>query len=140
GVIGLSWGGTHVMYALKHERRIRCGISMLPVSSIGSLLEFRSLKENPLIKQYEPLNYVENLAPKPLLIVTGEKDKRAEPRFTSDLFNKLELEYADAGASDRLAYAMLLNAGHAYDERMTDMVIEWIQKYLIPESDGPNLG
>lgn len=140
GVIGLSWGGTHVMYALKHERRIRCGMSLLPVSSIGNLLEFRSMKDHPLIKQYEPLNFVENLAPKPLLIVTGEKDKRAEPRFTSDLFHKLEPEYKEAGVSDRLAYAMLLNAGHAYDERMTDMVIEWIQKYLIPEPDGPNLG
>ncbi|MDP8245049.1 MAG: alpha/beta fold hydrolase [Candidatus Hinthialibacter antarcticus] len=140
GVIGLSWGGTHVLYALKNERRIRCGISLLPVCSIGSLLEFRAMKEHPLIKEFEPLNYIKSLAPKPLLMITGEKDKRAEPRFASDLFQELEIEYGDAGAADRLAYAMLLNAGHAYDERMTDIVVNWIQEYLIPEADGPNLG
>ncbi len=137
GVIGLSWGGTHVLYALKHERRIRCGISLLPVCNIGSLLEFRSMKDHPIIKQYEPTGFVKQLAPKPLLMVTGEKDKRAEPRFASDLFQELEKEYEKAGAADRLAYAMLLNAGHAYDERMTDMVTEWITHYLIPEADSP---
>lgn len=139
GVIGLSWGATHALYALKTERRIRCGIALLPVCRIGGLLEFRSLKDNPALKAYEPLEFVNEIAPKPLLIVTGENDKRADPGCSSKLFQQLEIEYAEKEAEDKLAYAMLLGAGHAYDPRMTDMTMEWIDRFLIPKEDIPDI-
>ncbi|MBI1389141.1 MAG: alpha/beta fold hydrolase [bacterium] len=139
GVIGLSWGGMHVLYALKAERRIRCGVALLPVCKIASLQEFRPFKDNALIQQYEPLTFATGIAPKPLLIVSGEKDKRADPAFTAEYYQQLMPEYEKLNKQDRLAYAMLLDASHAYDSRMTDMTIGWLKEYLMPEDEKPSI-
>lgn len=137
-VTGMAWGGMHVFYALRKDRRIRCGIALLPVCSIAEMIEFRTLKNNPLIQQYEPMNFAERLAPKPLLIVTGEKDTRAHPKYANALFNKLRPEYREADVEDNLAYSMLLGVGHAYDPQMTELTVYWLKKHLIVESSGPS--
>ncbi|MEW6237842.1 MAG: alpha/beta fold hydrolase [Candidatus Omnitrophota bacterium] len=136
-VAGLAWGGMHALYALRQERRLRCCIALLPVCKITSLVEFKGLEKHPLIQQFEPLNFLEKLAPKPLLIVTGEKDTRADPHFAAQLYEKLHPEYAVAEAEENLAYAMMLGAGHAYDSRLTQWTVEWLEKYLLAEEKGP---
>ncbi len=138
-VIGLAWGGMHAMYALKHERRLRCAVAILPVCKITSLVEFRGLKNSSLITQYEPLNYINKIAPKPLLMITGEKDNRADPIYASKLYEQLKPEYQSAGAQENLAYCMKLGGGHVYDPSMTDMVVDWLNKHLLVEEERPSL-
>ncbi len=137
-VAGLAWGGMHVFYALRKDRRIRCGIALLPVCDITSMIEFRGLKGNPLIQQFEPMNFAENLAPRPLLIITGEKDTRTHPKYANELFLKLREEYREAEAEENLAYSMLIGVGHAYDSRMTDYTIYWLKNHLLVESIAPS--
>ncbi|RJP23320.1 MAG: hypothetical protein C4527_20435 [Candidatus Omnitrophota bacterium] len=136
-VSGLSWGAMHALYAMKTERRIRCGLALLPVCKITALVEFRGLEGHPLIAQYEPLNFIEKVAPKPLLMITAEKDTRADPRFAGYLYEKLYPEYVAEGAGDKLAYYMLLNNGHAYHPKMTEMAAEWFKQHFLIEQEGP---
>jgi dienelactone hydrolase len=131
GVVGMAWGAANALYALRRERRIRCGALLAPVCKITSLMEFRHLQGNPIVEQYEPLNYAEKIAPKPLLFITGEKDMRANPSFASQLYQKLEPEYEALGAMSQLSYIMLAGATHAYHEDMTALLVDWIKKYLL---------
>lgn len=133
GVMGLSWGAMHAMYALKVERHFRCCIALLPVCEITSLLEFKTYRGNPQIQRFEPMQFIEKIAPAPLLLITGEKDKRAKPEYAANLYEKLKDEYRRADAVDRLAYAMLLETGHAFDPKMTEMSLDWVNRYLLPE-------
>ncbi len=136
-VAGLSWGGMHALFALKCERRIRCGLALLPVCKIKSMVEFRGFKTHALIDKYEPLNFIEKIAPKPLLMITSDRDTRSDPRFAGELYEKLYPEYLSEGASEKLAYYMLLNWGHAYHPKMTEMAMEWFKKYLLVEPESP---
>lgn len=139
GVVGLAWGATNAFYALKTERRIRCGVVLLPVCKISTLVEFKQLKDQPIIEQYEPLNYVDKIAPKPLLFVTGESDVRADPVFANELYDKLLPEYKETDDQEKLAYTMLLNTGHAFDSQMTQLTVDWCQKHLLGDNKGPSL-
>ncbi len=136
-VAGLSWGAMHALYALKMERRIRCCLALLPVCKITSLIEFRGLEGNSLIQKYDPLNFIEKIAPKPLLLVTTEKDTRADPRYATQLYEKLYTEYVAEGAGDKLAYTMILKTGHAYHPKMTQLAVDWFRKHFLIEHEGP---
>jgi len=138
-VVGMAWGATNALYALCRERRIRCGVLLLPVCKITSMAEFRQIQNLPIIEQYEPLTFVQKIAPKPLLFITGEKDTRANPGYASQLYHQLEPEYAEAGVSDKLAYAMLAGVGHAYDSDMTELTVEWFKKHLLSGEEGLGL-
>lgn len=140
GVVGLAWGATNALYALRKERRIRCGVVLLPVCKISSLVEFRTLAGQPIVEEYEPLNYVQKIAPKPLLFVTGEQDSRANPVYASELYFKLQKEYEEANIPDKLAYTMLAGVAHAYDSQMSELAKEWFKKYLLGGEGGPSLG
>jgi dienelactone hydrolase len=135
-VVGLAWGATHALYAMKIDPRIRCGVGLLPVCKITGLVEFRQFNGHPLIEQYEPIHFVNNLAPKPLLLVTGEKDTRTNPIHANQLYDKLSVEYKMKKATNRLAFSMLLDVGHRYDSRMTDLSCAWLKKYLLVETKG----
>lgn len=130
-VVGMGWGAMNGLYALRRERRIRCGALISPVCTIAGLMEFRHLQGHPIVEKYEPLNYVEKIAPKPLLFITGEKDMRANPLFASQMYQKLEPEYAALGAASQLSYIMLAGANHIYNDDITALVVDWFKKYLL---------
>ncbi|MBD3267652.1 alpha/beta fold hydrolase [bacterium] len=136
-VAGMSWGALHALYALKKDRRIRCCIALLPVCKITTLVEFRNMETEPIIQKHEPLQFIENIAPKPLLMLTAEKGSRSDPKYAVELYRKLQAEYHEADAEDCLAYSMILGAGHAYHPKMSQMVVNWLETHLLVEEEGP---
>lgn len=132
-VSGLSWGAMHALYALKLSHHIRCCIALLPVGKITNMIEFKRMGNDPLIKKYDPINYVSRIAPKPLLMISGEKDTRIDPLYAGKLYEKLYTEYKAANAGDKLVYKMLLNVGHHYDSRMTEMTVHWLKEHLVAD-------
>ncbi len=85
---GLSWGGMHALYALQKEPRIQCAAALMPICKITGMVEFQELEGHPLVERFEPLHALRELAPKPLLMITTEKDRRAHPRYASQLYEK----------------------------------------------------
>ncbi len=136
GIAGMAWGAVNAFCALCNEPRIRCSVLFLPVCRISSMTEFRPLKGQAIVEQFEPMNYVKNIAPKPLLFITGEKDQRANPQYTSELYQKLLPEYEAIHAREKLAYKMLLGVAHQYESQMTALAIEWFNKYLFIGKQG----
>lgn len=132
-IMGLSWGALFAMMSLQVERHLRCAVALLPVGKITSLLEFRAHRKNKMLATYEPTVYLKNLAPKPLLMITTENDKRSDPAHASALYHQLAPAYAEAGKSENLAYVMLTGAGHAYDNRMTPMILDWFDRHMQPD-------
>jgi len=112
-------------------------VALLPVCKITSLIEFRGLGGDAIIQKYEPLQFIDTLAPKPLLILTAEKGARSDPTYACQLFERLRHEYVEQDIEDHLAYSMILGAGHAYHPLMSKMVVDWMQKFLLVEDDGP---
>lgn len=137
GVFGLSWGAMHTFYALRQEDQIRCAVALLPVCKISSLIEFRMLRNNPMIEQFEPQRILKDMSPKPLLIITAENDNRVDPQQASDLYQQLLPIYAGEDKEDQLAYTMLLNSGHTLDPRMIPLTLDWFKKYLAPDTERP---
>lgn len=136
-VAGISWGALSVFYALHQESRVTGGIALLPVCRITELLEFRRLQGKEIVEPYDPIHFTADVAPKPLLFITAEKDTRANPRYSGELYESLLPDYEAAGAAGRLAYIMLPGAGHAYHPAMTPAVVNWIRTYLVLEKKPP---
>ena len=130
---GLSWGAMHALYALKQSYHVRCCIALLPVGKITNMVEFKRMSTDPLVKKYDPLNYVTGIAPKPLLMISAENDTRINPLYAGQLYEKLYPEYKAAGAGDKLVYKMLLDVGHHYDSKMADMTVKWLKEHLVAD-------
>lgn len=130
---GLSWGALHAMFALKLSHHVRCCIALLPMGKITNMVEFRRMGKDPLIQKYDPPNYIQRIAPKPLLMISAENDTRIDPLYAGRLYQHLHPEYKAAGASEKLAYKMLLDVGHHYDSRMSKMTVAWLKQHLVAD-------
>lgn len=142
GAMGLSWGALHAMYALQQEEQIQTAVALLPVCCIHSLVEFRKFHNHPKVMPYEPLEFLRTLAPKPLLMITAEKDTRSRASYASDLYHQLLEDYRRAAAEENLIYAMMLDHGHSFHQRMTELTNDWIDRFLVadhvPSPAAPN--
>jgi DNA-binding MurR/RpiR family transcriptional regulator/pimeloyl-ACP methyl ester carboxylesterase len=141
-VVGQSWGGLQALYTLAGDARIVCGVSIMPVIHIPSLIyllereRFPSLEGMPRVVASEPGPWMAGLlAPRPLLLICGEKDEIAPARNTRRFAEAIRPSYMAAGATQHLEYMVLPNVEHEYNKRMIDETITWLARYLAPLAD-----
>ena len=77
-----------------------------------------------------------SLAPRPLLLMTGERDPYITPAAARRTFASAAPAYA-AGAADRLELWIEEDVGHGFSRQMESRALAWFQRWLEPVPDSP---
>ncbi len=107
GCVGLSWGGTHTMYAAALDPRIQAAVIS---GAFGTFKD--ALIDGPecpcqyvpgLLRHAELPDIVALIAPRPLLIENGDDDPHYTRETIGPAFATVQRAYAVAGAPDNVA-------------------------------------
>lgn len=77
---------------------------------------------------------LEAIAPRPLLILNGEKDDRCPMEGVRRCYDAAEAEYRKAGALDRLKLIVAPDTGHAVTADQRTAALEWFDRWLRPSA------
>lgn len=72
------------------------------------------------------------IAPRPLLILNGEKDDRCPLEGVRQCYEAAAAAYQGAGASDHLKLIVAPNTGHQVTEAQKDAALAWFVRWLKP--------
>ena len=71
------------------------------------------------------------IAPRPLLVVTGDSDPRTPLAGVKECAAAAERAYTAAGAAEKFVLKIEANTGHeqtpAYDQAMTEWFVRWLK-------------
>lgn len=130
-VVGQSWGGLQALLTMTGDPRISCGVGAMPVIHIPHLAPFASLEHAPRILAGEPGAWVgTHLAPRPLLLLAGERDEITPLHYVQQLLKEIRPAYSASSASEYLEGRFFSDLGHHFDPRLVDAAIEWLDRYL----------
>lgn len=124
GCVGLSWGGTHTMWAAALDERIAAAV----ISGAFGRFADSLIESAECACQYVPgllpvadlPDVVSLIAPRPLLLQQGRDDQHASREVVDEAFGVVERAYAAAGAPanvalDRFDGGHVFRAGPALD-------------------------
>lgn len=139
GMTGNSGGGTQTMYTMGLDPRIK-------VAAISSGLQTRErmFTWNGLAdgchnfagegkKMLEYGDYIILSAPKPVLILAGEKDPTFDIEAVSKTFREAKRFYKELGAMDHLDF-YAVDGGHDYVKKARETAVWWFKKWLLNET------
>lgn len=132
-MVGQSWGGLQTLLKLAGDPRIACGAAIMPVCDVTRLPQFAELGAEPRVVANGPGDADElagRIAPRPLLVVAGERDPLTTAGHIADFVGAIAPAYAAAGLGDRLRHVVLDGVAHEYDPRQADEVLEWLERHL----------
>jgi len=72
------------------------------------------------------------IAPRPLLILNGEKDERCPLESVRQCYATAEAAYRSAGAADHLKMDVAPNTGHQVTEAQKALALDWFVRWLKP--------
>ena len=130
GVIGHSWGGLQSMLRMVGDSRVTCGIALIPIIDPVELDPFRSLRGRTSFSLSTLL--ARTLGGRPLLLLPGALDEIAPASFVTALVDTLRTTAPDAAAG--LGYEVLPGLGHAYDERLLELSLDRLRRWLPTEA------
>jgi DNA-binding MurR/RpiR family transcriptional regulator/dienelactone hydrolase len=132
-VVGQSWGGLQTLLKLAGDTRIACGAAIMPVCDVTQLPQFAGLGSSPRVVANgpgAPAELAARFAPRPLLIIAGDRDPLTTPGHIADFVAAVAPAYVAAGVSERLRHVVLDGVAHEFDPRQVDEVLEWLTRHL----------
>ena len=91
-----------------------------------------------ILDQFDCPSMLRLFAPRPLLIVSGEVDPNCPLEGAKLAFAQAEQAYQAAGASDRLKIDVETGSGHTVTPRQEKVIVEWLERWLLPDSKASN--
>lgn len=144
-VIGHSFGGLVATYTTARDVRVKAVIALCPVASIGEHLTVTHRKNilkrglpfvsgltitkaqeqwETLARRYDPVQYVDKISPRPLLLIHGDKDDIIPIDCSMRLFSK---------AREPKELFVVEGADHIFAGRhrvVTGKVVSWLRSAL----------
>jgi pimeloyl-ACP methyl ester carboxylesterase len=85
-----------------------------------------------VLGEFDCPNMLRAIAPRPLLILSGEKDPINPIEGARIAFAAAEAAYQRAGAEDRLKMDVAPGVGHSVTAAQRQMAIDWLKRWLLP--------
>jgi pimeloyl-ACP methyl ester carboxylesterase len=127
-VLGHSWGGYQSILRLTGDRRIACGVALIPVIDPRCLEPFAALPPGGRLDDRPlALRAVEGLHARPLLIIASSDDEVAPAPYARRFVRTLR---ANPPAGSGVDYRELDSAGHHYDPRQLATILAWLPRHL----------
>jgi dienelactone hydrolase len=83
-----------------------------------------------MLDQFDCPSMIRLFAPRPLLIVNGDKDANCPIEGARLAFTAAERAYRDAGAGDRLRIMVAEGVGHKVTDEQRQAALAWLEKWL----------
>lgn len=130
-VVGQSAGGMQALLKLAGDRRIGCGVAIMPICDVTLLSDFAQLRRRPRLIAGGPSPAMgKDLAPRPLLLIGGGADATAPAAHIQKFMEGIRPAYVAARAADHLEYLHLDDVAHKFDARQVDATLGWLDKHL----------
>jgi len=137
GVTGMSMGATRSWWLMALDERIRTGVAVACLTRYQNLMAHEGLKCHG-IYYYVPdfLNYFDTeavvalIAPRPLLLMNGDKDDGSPVDGIRTLEIKVRPAYALSGAAPLFQSEVYPGVGHEYLPEMWQKTLSWFNRHL----------
>jgi dienelactone hydrolase len=135
GCIGHSLGGQETLFGAAFDTRIKAAVSSCGFSTYKAILR-NKINHNlslyiPGILQYTDIPEIAAMvAPRPFLILAGDKDDIFPLEGIREVYAKAEEVYRGYGRADRVKL-VLYDGGHAFTTEMQQEAYRWFDKWLL---------
>lgn len=132
GVIGHSMGGFTAAGVFTHDKRIKTGIPLNGSFNwvMSNEIFARNLNRNTILKEedqvrrLDPMNNLDKLIDRPILMLNGGADEIVSIRPQEVFYNKIKDLYKDASKAKLIRYKGL---GHFVTTNMLEDVAKWLK-------------
>ena len=148
GITGFSMGGFTTFYATANLPQIKaavpiCGVptfaarwadvtleasSYLQWADTMTQAEAETAKISAFMRSIDPARKLEAFYPKPLMMISGDRDIDAPKKYSVNMYRALKPLYAEQ--PERLRLSIHDDAGHELTLAMMQEVCDWFCKYL----------
>ncbi|MFH1378187.1 MAG: alpha/beta fold hydrolase [Planctomycetota bacterium] len=137
GMFGHSFGGWETLFMLFYDARIKAGVCSCGVTLLADIAsQKRRFGLQALIPGLltcgDMDDIFDHIAPKPLLLLFGEKDKLTRPAPTQTIIRRADAAYRAAGQPDSFA-SWVHSGGHEFNIEHRTKAFEWLKRHLSTE-------
>lgn len=139
GCYGHSMGSTHAWLVAPFEPRIGCVVGNCCLPTMAAIEEHRLLHcfsnfVPGLIRHGDVPDIAALIAPRPLLLTFGERDRGSPIDHVRRGLPVIEAAYADAGEPDSFQAFIEPGAGHVLSAQMWQRATSWFSTHLGPNA------
>ncbi|GCE29856.1 hypothetical protein KDA_53400 [Dictyobacter alpinus] len=132
GVVGTSWGGLQALLTFAGDPRIACAVGVMPVTHVSQLPEFADVSDAPRVLTGQPGAWMGPcITPRPLLLIVGEKDEKADAFHAQQFIDILKPDYAAHEAAEHLHYIQIPQLDHKEHPQQITATLAWLQQFLL---------
>ena len=153
GLTGFSMGGFAAFYIAANNPAIRAVVPIAGIPAFAArwrdvVLESSSYEKwarameaaqaetrrrTAFVEAIDPFDRLASFSPKPLMMISGDKDIDSPKKYSVDLYRALKPAYA--GCPERLRLNIHDEAGHELTPAMIQHTCQWFGRYLLePEA------
>jgi len=124
GYFGISFGGIIGTVFCGVDQRVKVPVIALAGGGFNLAFKFKALSQDTRIylSIMDPINFVDKIAPRPLLMLNAEKDEVVPPMMTRAMYRK-------AGEPKKIVWYPTKHRQIPLDEAFPE-AIRWFKKYL----------
>ena len=137
GVTGISMGATRTWWLMALDERLRAGVAVACLTRYQDLIAAGGLNEHGiyyfvpgLLRHFDTEAVVTLAAPRPLLLLNGDRDAGSPVSGIRYLEGKARKVYALYGAADNFESQVHAGVGHEYALPMWDAMLDWFVRRL----------
>ena len=135
GATGMSMGCTRAWWLAAIDERVHAIVGVACFTRYTELLAHRSSHGiyyfvPGLLKHFDTEAIYSLVAPRPMLMLSGDEDYNAPPDGVETLERKIAPVYRLYGKSEAFRSVLYKNTGHEYLPEMRTEMIEWFQRAL----------
>lgn len=135
GATGMSMGCTRAWWLAAVDERVHCIVGVACFTRYTELLAHRSSHGiyyfvPGILKHFDTEAIYALVAPRPMLMLSGDQDYNAPPDGIEVLEKKLGAIYRLHGRPENFRSVLYKNTGHEYLPEMHEEMIDWFKRFL----------
>lgn len=137
GVEGMSMGSTRAWWLAALDERVKTVVGVACFTRYKELIEQRQLRAHGIyyfvpgmLKHFDTEAVMGLIAPRPFLVLTGDRDKGSPLSGMLVLEKKLDQVYSLYGNKENFRSIIYRDTGHVFTDEMKVEMLRWFEKYL----------
>ena len=137
GAQGMSMGSTRAWWLGAIDDRIKAVVGVACFTRYQDIIATRNLKAHGIyyfvpgiLKHFDSEGIMSLLAPRPFLVVTGDRDAGSPPTGMKKLEELLGSMYKLHGVPGNFRSVIYPETGHVYNDDMKQKMMEWFDRHL----------
>lgn len=137
GAQGMSMGSTRAWWLAAIDDRVKAVVGVACFTRYEDLIAIRALRAHGiyyfvpgLLKHFDSEGVMALLAPRPFLVLTGDRDAGSPPEGMKKLEEILTKIYKVHGKPEAFQSVIYPATGHVYNDDMKARMVAWFKKFL----------